>query len=282
MVYAVPASLISWLLSPMRLSTLVFCWLFAAGLPAIDPVREYAATPEDFNLTYAEFKLPARDSGYVNTWFMPGDSSRRRDYVFIITGSDAGNMGYSLPFARELVRNGFDVVTFDYRGFGHSSDFTHREDQLYHDAYVDDFVRVTDWVRDREGTDRIAVLAFSMGTLVATLGGLRGPVDFFVAEGFMDNPAGVAERLGREKNLAVRLPASHSRYADALLKLPRRMLLFAASDDAVTTVEGSMAIAGTEEGRRLFVFGGGHLQGGAALGMEDYVGEIIKMAEREK
>ncbi|MFN7119905.1 MAG: alpha/beta hydrolase, partial [Saprospiraceae bacterium] len=103
--------------------TFILLSLFFQSGFSINPLRDYPRTPKDFNLIYQEIKLDTQDGYKLNSWTLKPAAENQKNYTFILANSDAGNMSYLLPYAAMLVARGYSVILFDYRGFGHSSDF---------------------------------------------------------------------------------------------------------------------------------------------------------------
>ncbi|MBK8500788.1 MAG: alpha/beta hydrolase [Saprospiraceae bacterium] len=72
------------------------------------------------------------------------------------------------------------MVSFDYRGFGDSTDFDYNPNNVYHSEYVTDFATVLTWTKTTLRTDEIGVFGLSMGTLIANLGYQESKYDFFI------------------------------------------------------------------------------------------------------
>lgn len=246
---------------------------------AIDPLREYKLTPEDFKLAYREVKIDTPDGYRLHTWVIQPEADKHKDCTFVIAGSDAGNMGFSLAYAFHLVRLGFTVVTFDYRGFGHSSDFEYNPNNYYHSEYVTDFVAVMDWVKAEGLTAKTGVLAFSMGTLIASAGYERSPYDFLVGEAFIRSPQKNVRRIKQIKNKQLILPTTAKADGRALRRVTIPILLFASTIDEITTLKDSRHIAESHPNRRVITYEGEHLKGVMALGWERYIKEVAGMAE---
>ena len=99
-------------------------------------------------MIYKELNVVTKDGYRIETWFYPAqpvpeqsaaqaemlpyktlDDSRRP--TLIICNGDAGNMSYQqISLAYLYAANGFNVVTFDWRGFGESSEFEMDTDYL--------------------------------------------------------------------------------------------------------------------------------------------------------
>ena len=251
---------------------------------SINPMKEYKMTPEQFKLAYEEVKIKTADGALLNTWVMKTSVEEKKNATFVIAGSDAGNMGFSLPYAINLLNRGYDVITFDYRGFGGSSDFEYKADNLYHNEYIEDFVSVINWVREELKVENIAVLSFSMGTLVATEGYKQAKFDVFIGEGFLKCPKDVIQRIKQTKGKQILLPPKAELRCKQTVSLKIPILLFASTQDEVTTLSDSEEVVAQKQNRRLVKFEGAHLRGAFTLGFRTYLDEIdrvVRMIEKK-
>jgi len=239
------------------------------NLYAINPMREYKMKPDKFDIEYQEEKILSSNGAILNTWIMKSEAENKKNYTFIIVGSDAGNMGFSLAYALYLLKNGYDVITFDYRGFGESSDFEHKPDNLYHTEYIEDFHSVISWVKKEIAPEKIGILAFSMGTLIATTGFEKSKYDLLVAEAFIKSPRKIVQRIKKTKGKKINLPKSTKPRLSYLNKINVPMLLFSSKEDEITTLKDSRKIASKMPNRKLVEFNGEHLRGAYTLGMDN-------------
>ena len=253
--------------------------LFAISTFAINPSRTYKQTPGKFALNYEEVSITTPDDYVLKSWVMQPISKRVKNTTIVIVGSDAGNMGGSLPYAYYLLKKGYRVVTFDYRGFGHSQDFAYQPDNMYHSEYITDFVAVMNWCKEQFGEDKIGILSFSMGTLVASVGYQQSPYNFFVGEGFISSPESVQKRVMIQNEKEVVLPASATEDGKQVTKLNIPILLFASSTDPVTTLKDSQVFCESRKNANVTTFDGEHLRGAASLGMQQYVNTIATFIE---
>jgi fermentation-respiration switch protein FrsA (DUF1100 family) len=85
-------------------------------------------TPAGFGIKYTSVTFPAREDGYqINGWFMPGllpGGKLTTQRIIIVAHGFRQNRedpaAGVLDFSRELVFNGFAVLSFDFRGAGTS------------------------------------------------------------------------------------------------------------------------------------------------------------------
>jgi uncharacterized protein len=256
---------------------LFFFVLFSQTNYAINPVRDYPRTPKDLGLNYEELKLDTQDGYSLNTWILEPAPEKRKDYTFVLAYGDAGNMSYSLPYAAALVARGYPVVLFDYRGFGHSSYFVMNLNQYYYNEFVTDFETVLQWIKRRQPQQKIGVWAFSMGTMVATLGYKETPFDLLIGEAFVINPLTTALRIQNQKGKTLALPKGAKKVAKRLNKIDIPMLVVCGKTDNITTLQDGKAITDGYPKRKLLAFEGDHLRGAMLLGFEKYLNKIEQM-----
>jgi fermentation-respiration switch protein FrsA (DUF1100 family) len=98
----------------------------------------------------------------LNGWFFPVARAGPRDTVLVFNGN-AGNRAYRVPLATALVRRGFQVLLFDYRGFG-GNPGTPTERGLARDARA-----AREYLVSRRDVDAARLIYFgeSLGTAVA-------------------------------------------------------------------------------------------------------------------
>ena len=140
-------------------------------------------------MIYKELDVTTKDGYKIETWFYPAqdvpaegagqsemlpyktmDDSRRP--TLIICNGDAGNMSYQqISLAYLYAANGINVVTFDWRGFGESSEFEMNTDYLCYTEMLTDFDAVIRAVSKEKIVDRkkIYVMGWSTGAYLAMI-----------------------------------------------------------------------------------------------------------------
>jgi pimeloyl-ACP methyl ester carboxylesterase len=127
-------------------------------------VPDATAVPEP---AVEELRFETDDGERLHGWWAP-TPARRRGHVLLCHGN-GGDIGDRILHARLLTRAGYDVLLFDYRGFGHSSGKpseagTYRDARAAHDVLLG---RVED--------DRVFYLGESLGGAVALALALERP-----------------------------------------------------------------------------------------------------------
>jgi fermentation-respiration switch protein FrsA (DUF1100 family) len=155
--------------------------------------------PERLNLLHEEAWIEAEGGARLHAWFLPvppgpdGRPQPVRGTVLHVHGN-AANISNHLPLVAWLPAQGWQVLTFDYRGYGRSSG-SHSIDGV-----VDDTVRALDWLRARPDVDpqRVVVLGQSLGGATAIRAVARSPqgVRLLVSEGAFASYRGIADEVG--------------------------------------------------------------------------------------
>jgi uncharacterized protein len=80
------------------------------------PARELAGVP---SRSFADVELASHDGERLHGWWVPADAPARGHVLFL--HGNAGNVADRIPHVELLAAAGFDVLAFDYRGYGHST-----------------------------------------------------------------------------------------------------------------------------------------------------------------
>ncbi|MFV0598468.1 MAG: alpha/beta hydrolase [Bacteroidales bacterium] len=167
--------------------------LFSLPSFAIKPDRVYVLRPENLGLIYRDLNVITTDGLKIKTWFYPAQPalsekeineawnnpvkkpyfapySKNRPTIIIANG-DAGNMSYQqVHFALNFTSKGYNVVTFDWRGFGESSEWEINNDYLVYSEFLLDYDAVIKQVlkqNEEVDTNRIAVFGWSTGAYLS-------------------------------------------------------------------------------------------------------------------
>ncbi len=170
---------------------IVFC-ISVSNLFAIIPDTTYIRTPEYLGLIYKDLDIVTKDNYKIKTWFFPAQNpisdeefsqlnGAKREYsvldenprpTIIICTGDAGNMSYyQLIAALNYTLEGYNVVTFDWRGFGHSSPFEMDKNYLCYTEMLEDYRAVVDYVAEMPEVKGkpISLLGWSTGAYLSMI-----------------------------------------------------------------------------------------------------------------
>lgn len=180
------------------LSLVSLLLLASSSSYALKPERQYRAIPSDYGIIYREVVFQTADGLKLKGWFFPAqdtsgiansiigrvvpvpqelkpkarlyttlDDSRRT--TIIICDGDAGNMTQLIFYGYHLFTRGYNVLLFDWRGFGESSDWPTEQDRLCYAEFIVDYDAAIDFVKRQSEVDtmRIGVMGFSTGAYLS-------------------------------------------------------------------------------------------------------------------
>lgn len=196
-------------------------WILCAGGPtlvwALNPAAEYKALPSHYGISFEVVTFTTRDSIPIRGWFYPAqESSATADkYVgrlipmpvelrpdresnavgsgeprptIVVCNGDAANMTYLILYAYHFSTHGFNVLTFDWRGFGESGEWQIDCDQLSYSEFLDDYDAAINYAISRPETDpeKIGLFGFSTGAYLSlAMAAKRNDVSAFVGRGLI-------------------------------------------------------------------------------------------------
>jgi pimeloyl-ACP methyl ester carboxylesterase len=216
------------------------------------PSRVIVQTPEEAGLDSRELSLETDDGARLHGWWI-GARSESLGHLLLCHGN-AGNVGDRVLHAALLTAAGFDVLLFDYRGYGHSSGRPD-EEGTYRDARA-----ALACLLEQPGIDsaRVFYLGESLGGAVAVNLALERPPAGLV---LLSTFTGVRELGHLHYPL---LPASLIPDAyPTVRRVPRLraplLVLHGDRDDIVPLAQARAVFAAAPEPKLIHVFSGaGH------------------------
>ena len=245
----------------MRLFLLFSLCTLTLVVKANKPEPEYWTRPDSLGLKYVEKTLTTPDKAKLLSWLLPTSSPKPIHKTLVIAYAATGNMANCVYYADAFLKAGFDVVLFDYRGFGHSSPFQVDSKQFYYNEFVIDLQTALKTAKQQFPANKVGVLSFSVSTLLATLAFQKEPFNFLIGEGFVSNPVAIVDYWKREANQVFNLPEGLQNYLTAVKGVTCPMLLLAGTKDEITTIASIQKVAAQRPNRVLISYEGDHLQG---------------------
>lgn len=212
--------------------------------------------PDSMRLSYMSDTIVTKDGFKLCSWTIePATKNENNNITILFCYQDMGNMSYVLYNALPFSLAGFQVVMFDYRGFGGSQDFKIDESNLFYKEYVIDFNAALDYVKTKYKNNRIGVWSASMGTIIATLS--DHTYDFLIADSYITNPYFVAEVLLKSKQKEIHIPVTSKEYETKLSNNNIHKLIFIGNEDPVI----DSPLLDKIKNKEVIIYNGGHLQG---------------------
>jgi fermentation-respiration switch protein FrsA (DUF1100 family) len=167
------------------------------------PQKNHDMIPDQMGLTYESVFFKAADGTKLHGWFfpLPGKSP-----VILFCHGNAGNISHRIHNIRELLKKGFQVFIFDYRGFGKSNGRPSREG-----VYLDGLAAYDFLVKKRHITpDRIILFGRSLGAAVATEIAIKRKANRLILESAFTSTKAMARTMPLFALLSPFLPAHYN------------------------------------------------------------------------
>lgn len=130
------------------ISLLVLILMTSTAAFGLNPSRTYEQLPTKYNMEYTEHKVKTNDgNAELTAWYFPGNVKSTR--LVLIAHNGEGNMADYLRRVDQFTSVGFNVVTFDYRGFGSSSEFEIDNNMYIYPHFTDDYESMIDFCRQQ-------------------------------------------------------------------------------------------------------------------------------------
>lgn len=149
------------------------------------PSPDVALTPAHFQLRYQDVQFIADDGTALAAWWIP--ANRPRGTVVLCRGN-AGNIGTTAYLAPEFFKRGFNLLLWDYRGYG-ASGGRPSEKGIYADARA-----AFDAAAAMSGKLPVIAYGVSLGGAVAIQLAKDRPVAGLIVQGSFASAADLAQR----------------------------------------------------------------------------------------
>jgi len=266
------------------------CLLCGAPLLALKPTHDYRGLPEAYALVYRPLYVTTADSLHVESWFFPAQALPTQEALaaarqgappayaappepcptLVVANGDADNMSSQLNFVIAFCPLGYNVVLFDWRGFGASGSWPAEQDRLAYKEYLLDYAAVLDAVfrQPEVDTARVAVYGGSTGAYLSFAAAAQEPrVRACVLRALLTTFSDVLPGLRAAKpDRDLKAPEGYPPELEPAAVAPgftRPVMLIVGEDDAVTPVWMSEHIYEALPGRRELWIVPGAEHGGA-------------------
>ncbi|WP_214229241.1 alpha/beta fold hydrolase [Pedobacter sp. B4-66] len=248
---------------------------------ALKPERQYAAKPDVVGIKYETYKIKVNDSVTLNSWVCL-QSDLKRPFI-IVSGSDAGNMANSLGQAKALYDEGYNVVLYDYRGFGESSDFKMNPNMVYYNEFSEDLNKTVEFINAKFQPKSIVLYGLSMGTIVSRMNvNSTDIIKGLILDSFVVDPKLVVERVLTLRKKDVLLPGNVSEYVQSnTIVVGKPILIFSGLNDPITKTDDYKEFLSKNPTSKMVTWDCSHLQCFTSMGDDPnlYVVEVNKFVD---
>ncbi len=165
------------------------------------PTKTAPNHPGTYNWRFEDVFFKSADGTKLHGWFIKPPKGTAVKGTIVFHHGNAGSVGHHLPFVGWMMRGGYQVLLYDYRGFGKS------EGKITRKGIVEDVRAAFDYVRQRKDVKASRLISFghSLGGAksLAALGqkavpGLRAVISYAGFASYQDMASHVAGKTGRE------------------------------------------------------------------------------------
>ncbi len=117
--------------------------------------------PEEQGIAYTKHRIASTDVSELSAWWLHPDIASSKKTLIIQLHGNAENMSSHFLFLSWLVPEGFDLLAFDYRGYGSSSAIAPTQKGL-----IEDTLSVLKWAQAQE-----ALASYDIFVVAQSLGG---------------------------------------------------------------------------------------------------------------
>lgn len=120
------------------------------------PTRDEPATPAAWGLKFERIDFKSGDGTPLHGWFIPakGKSAETAKGTVVFSHGNAGSIGHHLGFCAWLAEAAYNVIIYDYRGFGKSGGTVDRR------GMIDDVKAAFDYAHRRPDIDTTRLVSY--------------------------------------------------------------------------------------------------------------------------
>jgi fermentation-respiration switch protein FrsA (DUF1100 family) len=221
------------------------------------PTKDTPATPAEHGLVFENVTFSTSDQVKLHGWLIPVAKGQTVKGTVVFSHGNAGSIGHHLSFVDWLPRRGYQLLMYDYRGFGKSEGIPSRE------GLVRDVEAAFSFVQQRKETAAGKIFSFghslggakSITALArASVPGLRAVITDGTFASYEQMAMIMAGNFG--KNLV----SDELSPKDVVAQLPVPLLMIHGTDDEVVPLAQGKALFEAARPRKTFyqVSGGRH------------------------
>ena len=220
------------------------------------PTGDIAETPATWGWKFENVWFPSVDGARLHGWFLPTTGKRAKGTV-VFSHGNAGALGHHLGFVTWLLPAGYNVLMYDYRGFGSSSGTITRG------GLIEDVGAAFDYVKTRRDVDpnRLVSFGHSLGGAksIVALGEKPVPgVRAVISDAGFASYREMADVMAG--NVGVSVVTDENSPKDWVAKLSPVPILFihGTADEVVPFAQGRQLFDAAQEPKTFFPVSGGH------------------------
>ena len=236
----------------LKSAIVIMAIFYALPLWALNPSKEYKVTPDKFGMQYKEEKVKTSDGALLNAWFF--ENTRKSINWVVISGSGDGNMADNLEIVNSFLSAGYNVATYDYRGYGASSEFKIDPDLFIYPQFITDLNAILDHLRKSRAITKFDLYGLNIGAgLSIGVGANRTETKKIIADGPWTSLEGMKSKIKDKTGKEVNMPFGYDKtyeplYAFEKPKGPmKNMMIIVSAQDPLIGPADAKVIKGVNE-----------------------------------
>lgn len=220
------------------------------------PTGDTAETPATWGMKYENVWFRSADGTRLHGWFLPTSGKRPKGTV-VFSHGNAGAMGHHLGFITWLLPAGYNVLLYDYRGFGSS------EGAITRRGLIEDVQAAFSYVKTRREVNpgRLISIGHSLGGAKSIVSLAERPVAgvrAVVSDAGFASYRGMAGVMAGKVGVSVVTDEWAPKDWVAKLSPVPLLLIHGTADEVVPFAEGRQLYAAAKEPKTWFAVGDGH------------------------
>lgn len=213
------------------------------------PTHDEPCTPATYGYKYRELHFSSKDTTPLHGWFLPADAKKPKGTI-VFSHGNAGSLAHHLGFILWWVDSGYNVMMYDYRGFGKSGGKPERR------GMVEDVQAAFAHVKTLRGVDPSRLVSFghSLGAAKSLAALAESPVRgvrAVITDGGFASYKSMARLIGGK--FAEDLVSDHLSPIETVKKIsPVPLLLIHGTGDEVVPVSESRKLFAAAAQPKLF------------------------------
>ncbi|MFT6862740.1 MAG: fermentation-respiration switch protein FrsA (DUF1100 family) [Akkermansiaceae bacterium] len=230
------------------------------------PTKSAPDVPSKYGHRFEDVHFKSEDETKLHGWFLQPAEGVKPKGTIVFHHGNAGSVGYHIAFVGWMVREGYQVLMYDYRGFGES------EGAITRKGLVEDTRAALSYATTRKDVDARRLISFghSLGGAksLAALGekmipGVRGVVCFAGFASYQDMARKFAGKMGGD---LVTDDYSARDFVEKISPVPI-LIVHGTEDRTVPLSQGELLFKKAKEPKTIYrIKGGSHTR---ALWMDD-------------
>ncbi len=217
---------------------LIITLLSCNPLFALNPSKEYTVKPDEYGMNYKTIKIPTDDGLQLNAWFF---SAPQTTYKLIILSDDGeGNMADLIEMASYFISLDYAVITYDYRGYGESSDFKINKSFYIYSQFAKDLQSVLTYTKTNYSNfPKVSLYGKGIGASLSICAACTKKIDYVIADSPYSSFESIQQRIKEKQDVDVKFPLGYNK--------TDMEPIFALAEKSTSSLKGILFIAGAKD-----------------------------------